>query len=96
MSEDGDQISYRFQVQNLSNPVAAHIHCGGPDENGPVGITLYNDGVFTPGIAAQPDEGNECDWETLDDAVAAMRDGDTYVNLHTEQNPQGEIRGQLE
>ncbi|AHG05278.1 hypothetical protein HALDL1_10105 [Halobacterium sp. DL1] len=96
VSEDGDQISYRFQVQNLSNPVAAHIHCGGPDENGPVGITLYNDGVFTPGIAAQPDEGNECDWETLDDAVAAMRDGDTYVNLHTEQNPQGEIRGQLE
>jgi len=54
VSEDGDQISYRFQVQNLSNPVAAHIHCGGPDENGPVGITLYNDGVFTPGSRRNP------------------------------------------
>lgn len=96
VSEDGDEISYRFQVQNLNDPTAAHIHCGGPDENGPVGITLYDSGVFTPGTAAEPDEGNECGWETLEDAVEAMRDGETYVNVHTEQNPQGEIRGQLE
>ncbi|WP_232701909.1 spondin domain-containing protein [Halobacterium wangiae] len=96
VAEDGERISYRLQVQNIDNPAAAHIHCGGPDENGPIGITLYNNGVFTPGTAAQPDEDNECGWETLDDAVAAMRDGETYVNVHTEQNPQGEIRGQLE
>jgi hypothetical protein len=29
------------------------------------------------------------------DAVAAIRNGNTYVNVHTEQVPPGEIRGQL-
>ena len=28
-----------------------------------------------------------------DDLVALMQDGTAYVNVHTEQNPQGEIRG---
>jgi hypothetical protein len=95
VSEDGEEISYQFQVQNLQNPTAAHIHCGGPEENGPIGLTLYSNGVFTPGTAAAPDEGNECGWETLDDVVEAMRNGQAYVNVHTEQHPQGVIRGQL-
>jgi hypothetical protein len=31
----------------------------------------------------------------LTDPAAAMSNGDTYVNVHTEQNPNGEIRGQI-
>jgi len=27
--------------------------------------------------------------------VAAMDSGETYVNIHTAQNPDGEIRGQI-
>jgi hypothetical protein len=29
----------------------------------------------------------------LDELVALMQNGTAYVNVHTEQNPQGEIRG---
>jgi hypothetical protein len=28
--------------------------------------------------------------------IDLMRNGDTYVNVHTANNPNGEIRGQLE
>jgi hypothetical protein len=31
----------------------------------------------------------------ISDLAAAMNNGTTYVNIHTEQNPQGEIRGQI-
>jgi hypothetical protein len=31
----------------------------------------------------------------LTDLVTAMRNGEIYVNIHTEQNPNGEIRGQI-
>jgi hypothetical protein len=27
--------------------------------------------------------------------ATAMSNGETYVNVHTEQNPNGEIRGQI-
>ena len=33
--------------------------------------------------------------KTLEDLVAAMDSGETYVNIHTTQNPDGEIRGQV-
>jgi hypothetical protein len=33
--------------------------------------------------------------QSLDALLAAMRDGDTYVNVHTTQFPGGEIRGQI-
>jgi hypothetical protein len=29
----------------------------------------------------------------LDDLIARMQNGTAYVNVHTQQNPQGEIRG---
>jgi hypothetical protein len=33
--------------------------------------------------------------KTLDDLAAAMDSGETYVNVHTAENPDGELRGQL-
>jgi hypothetical protein len=31
----------------------------------------------------------------LSDLATAMNNGETYVNIHTEANPNGEIRGQI-
>jgi hypothetical protein len=33
--------------------------------------------------------------KTLDDLAAAIESGDTYVNVHTADHKDGEIRGQL-
>ncbi len=41
------------------------------------------------------DAGNVCGWTDLDAVIAAMESGNAYVNVHTEKNGAGEIRGQV-
>lgn len=114
LREDGTVLEYKLIVANILNVAAAHIHCAPSGENGPVGVTLFVgsagsgrfDGVIASGAITAPDPGNACGWETLDDVVAAMRSGNTYVNVHTNDGvaptntgpgdfPGGEIRGQI-
>ena len=92
LSEDGTELEYKLIVANIENVTAAHIHCGGPEDVGGVGVTLFSggapgggrfDGVLAEGVITAPDAGNTCGWETLDDVVAAMLSGDAYVNVHT-------------
>ncbi len=98
----GGELSYKLIVANITNIVASHIHCAPFGQNGPVGVTLFSGGPMTiNGILAQgpilgPDSGNRCGWANLSDVIAAIQSGDTYVNVHTTQNPPGEIRGQLD
>jgi len=34
--------------------------------------------------------------KTVADLISAMSDGDTYTNVHTQEHPTSEIRGQVE
>ena len=115
LKSTGTDLRYKLAVADITNVVAAHIHCGAPGVNGPVGMTLYSggvpgsgpvDGVIASGIKTAPDAGNGCGWATLADVIAAMRTGNTYVNVHTNDGvaptntgpgdfPGGEIRGQV-
>jgi CHRD domain len=47
-------------------------------------------GSITPDKLEGPMAGKQ-----LTDLATAMSNGETYVNIHTEQNPNGEIRGQI-
>jgi hypothetical protein len=114
VSKDGTEISYKVNVANIENVFAAHIHCGAVGINGPVGVTLFMgtpgggriNGTLAEGTITVPDAGNGCGWADLDDVVAAMLSGNTYVNVHTNDGvappntgpgdfPGGEIRGQI-
>jgi hypothetical protein len=96
-------VRYTLVVNNAVAVVAAHIHCAPVGAAGPVGVTLFAgapvtmNGILAQGPIVGPDgPPNGCDWETLDDVIAAMESGDTYVNVHTLANLAGEIRGQLQ
>ena len=98
---DGSSVDFELKWKDLTTPAfAAHIHCGGPEEAGPVGVTLFAgpprdtegevQGTFTA-----PDPGNACGWQDLADVLDAIATGDAYVNVHSTQFGGGEIRGQV-
>ena len=80
---DAKTIMWTLTTENLSgDPTAAHIH--GPaseTENAPPIIPF--------------DEIMEGNASVTDEQIKDIQDGKTYVNVHTEKFPDGEIRGQL-
>src|ERR687893_312990 len=103
--EDGQRVvDYQLSVSNISGVTQAHIHQGNSSENGPVIVPLFNastptgpvtgqlaEGQITPANFVGPFQGMQ-----LDDLISLMQNGTAYVNVHTEQNPQGEIRGTVQ
>ncbi len=96
-----DSVRFSVKWEDLtSNVVAGHIHCAPAGSPGAVGVTLVHEPPLDPddrirGSFTAPDPGNGCGWMTLDDVLVALVTGNAYVNIHTESNPRGEIRGQV-
>jgi hypothetical protein len=104
-----DSLSYRLGVQGIENVTQAHIHIADtPGGNGPVAVWLYPaappavliPGLFTgllgAGTFTAADFVGPLAGMTLDDLRTAIDENRAYVNVHTEQFPAGEIRGQME
>jgi hypothetical protein len=95
-----DSVMYSVNATNIEGVTAGHIHLGKQGENGPVVVTLFKydspmnqvseSGSFTADKLEGPWAGKQ-----ISDATTAMTNGETYVNIHTEKNPMGEIRGQI-
>jgi hypothetical protein len=94
-----DSIAYSVNATNIEGVTAGHMHLGKQGENGPVVATLFNydspmNGVSENGtITADKLEGPMAGMQ-ISDLAAAGANGTIYFNIHTEQNPDGEIRGQ--
>jgi hypothetical protein len=97
-------VNYTVRVFNLPSGVtASHIHVGAEKAgNGPVVVgftvptTASNDFGFSGTVAdtafiLAPAIGIR----SADDMFQAILGGNTYVNVHSQVNPGGEIRGQL-
>lgn len=107
LSGDGMSLDYRLIVANIENLSMAHIHLGAAGVNGPVVVWLYPSGlppqpiegrfsgVLATGTITADDLVGPLAGASLDDLLAEMRDGNTYVNVHTAQLPGGEVRGQI-
>lgn len=101
IGEGDTAITYRLEAYDIANVTAAHIHVGAAGTNGPIIFFLFD--AATQGAFTSPVTGTltEADFipagglTTFEDAITAIRAGNTYVNVHTQANPNGEIRGQL-
>ena len=97
-----DKVWFKLSVTDMQGVTQAHIHSGKQGENGPVVVTLYKaetpqpiNGILSYGnITANLLEG-PMKGKQISDLVTAMSNGSTYVNVHTEKYPNGEIRGQI-
>ena len=71
-------------THDVSDPVSAHLHLGGPCVNGGVQFAFASAGGTI----------NES-WAILFDDVVNLMRGDLYANIHSTGFPSGEIRGQI-
>ncbi len=99
-----DNIMYIVNVTDIENVTAAHIHRGQVGENGPIVITLFKKdtpttamttGVLSEGNITAANLEGPMAGQLLSNLTSAMQNEQTYVNVHTQQNPNGEIRGQI-
>ncbi len=88
LNTNTNTLRWKVTYSGLTGPAtAAHIH--GPAPRG------ANAGVVVPfsgNLNAQPIMGEQA---ITPDQAAALANGQWYVNIHTAQFPNGEIRGQL-
>jgi hypothetical protein len=110
-----DTLRWAVSMSSITNVTASHIHTGAPGVNGGIilpltpGTSGVNNtlitGFVTRGTYQPPASPNQA--VTFDSLLALMRNGNSYVNVHTSDPtktthntgpgdfPGGEIRGQL-
>jgi hypothetical protein len=91
LSPDGKELNYDLTTTNLNGFMMAHIHQGKTGENGqPVAPLSMGKGKIT-----SSDLQGQLAGKQTSDLVDIMKNGGAYVNVHTQQNQNGEIRGQI-
>lgn len=108
LSSDGNSLEYKLIAANIEDVLMAHIHIGGPNENGPVVVWLYPEdgpppmliegrfnGVLATGTITSDDLVGQLAGQSIEALLDEIESGNTYVNVHTSANPGGEIRGQI-
>ena len=100
----GTSIDYRLYAEDTTGITQAHVHLAAADANGPVAAFLF--GFVSPGVAGDGllAEGTLTESDLIASAgfdgtmgafIDALEAGTAYVNVHTEANPPGELRGQI-
>lgn len=90
---EDNTVHYRLLASDIISVTMAHIHDGPPGVNGPILQWLYDpSGANAPG-GPLPVSGS---FTVIQDVIDDMMAGNLYVNVHTDANMGGEIRGQIE
>ena len=95
-----NSVGYTINATEIEGTTAGHIHYGIEGENGPIIVTLFKydtpqnqvseSGTITAENLTGPLQGMQ-----VSDLIDEFNEGNTYANIHTENNPNGEIRGQI-
>jgi hypothetical protein len=92
LNNDGSELRYELEVEDITNVVQAHIHIGPPGVNGPIVVFLYGpvapgggpiEGRIARGTITADDLINTLAGHPLSDLLAEIRAGNAYVNVHT-------------
>ena len=99
-------MTFGIKVENIGNVTGAHIHQGKEGQNGPVILTLFkadnatgtgpvNGQLVGGSIGSDKLEGPLAGKSLEVDLLNLIKNGEAYVNVHTTENPDGAIRGQI-
>ncbi len=106
-SPDGQTIDYQIILANISGVMGAHIHIGKQGQNGPVVAGLFNpnmsgpptgkvNGLLVNGTLKQGDLQGPLTGHPINSLIHLLASHGAYVNVHTQNHQNGEIRGQIE
>lgn len=102
IAKDESSIYFKLIVANIENVRFAHFHMAPEGQNGPVVAFLYPgptlsdpDGILAEGVITAADVVGPLAGD-LDALIDRIRTGRIYVNVHTNANPGGELRGQVD
>ncbi len=107
LAQGGNTLEYALFVTNIQNVQMAHIHIAPAGQNGPVAVWLYPSapparliagavsGFIGQGTITQANFMGPLAGQPFSALINALNNGTAYVNVHTNQAPAGEIRGQI-
>ena len=99
----GQSVKYDLNVTGMDKVTAAYIHNAAKGQNGDAIVTLFKADSPTSQISGNLANGTitpsnlegQMQGALFRDFIKALETGETYVNVHTEKIPNGEIRGQI-
>ena len=100
---NGDMLTWKANITGINDATGGHIHQGKAGENGDVIVDLLKVSKHSDNPKGMSLRGNvtasslqgAMQGKTIDDLKTAMGSGDTYVNFHTSDHPDGLMRGQI-
>lgn len=98
-----DMLTWKMNVTGTNDATGLNIHKGKAEENGDVVVDLMKVSKHSDTPKGMTMRGNVTDssltgsmaGQTIADLKTAMANGDTYINLKTQDHPDGLLRGQI-
>lgn len=102
VNKSEQKLEYKLTVSSLRDIRGAHIHLGAPGKNGPVVVNLFTgsrmgpfSGTLATGTITKANLVGPLAAKTIADLVREMEKHNAYVNVHTDELPEGELRGDI-
>lgn len=102
--DGGEGLEYKLQVSPIDGVRFAHIHLAPTGQNGPVVAFLVPpqspstgriEGRIARGVITAADLVGPLRGQPLSALVEQLEAGGAYTNIHTDEYPGGEVRGQI-
>lgn len=98
-----DWLWWKLNVTGITDPTMAHMHMGVKGENGGIFVHLLRsahfenttDRMIISGNISTSDLQGSMQGKTFDDLQSLIKSLGAYIDLHTKDHPDGELRGTI-